>query len=85
MPAAHDVVVIGGGAVGAACARELAVLGRRPLVLDPGAPGGLCPGCLLRLAEHAANSANGPPASTASTAANPDQAETRDGAEWRLV
>ena len=39
MPAAHDVVVIGGGAVGAACARELAVMGRRPLVLDPGATG----------------------------------------------
>ena len=39
MPTAHDVVVIGGGAVGAACARELAVRGRRPLVLDPAAPG----------------------------------------------
>jgi glycine oxidase len=37
--AAHDVIVIGGGAVGAACARELALCGRRPLVLDSSAPG----------------------------------------------
>jgi glycine oxidase len=32
----RDVVVIGGGAVGAACARELAISGRRVLVLEPG-------------------------------------------------
>jgi glycine oxidase len=31
-----DIIVIGGGAVGAACARELAVTGRRVLVLEPG-------------------------------------------------
>lgn len=31
-----DVIVIGGGAVGAACARELALEGRRVLILDPG-------------------------------------------------
>jgi glycine oxidase len=36
----HDVVVIGGGAVGAACARELALAGRRVLVLDPGGESG---------------------------------------------
>jgi glycine oxidase len=36
VPSTHDVIVIGGGAVGAACARELAVAGRRVLVLDPG-------------------------------------------------
>ncbi len=39
MSTTHDVVVIGGGAVGAACARELALVGWKPLVLDPGAPG----------------------------------------------
>lgn len=39
MTVAHDVVVIGGGAIGAACARELAVAGRRPLVLDAGTRG----------------------------------------------
>ncbi|MBA2628184.1 MAG: glycine oxidase ThiO [Gemmatimonadales bacterium] len=39
MLATHDVVVIGGGAVGAACARELALGGRRPLVLEPAAGG----------------------------------------------
>lgn len=32
----HDVIVIGGGAVGAACARELASAGRKVLILDPG-------------------------------------------------
>jgi glycine oxidase len=32
----HDVIVIGGGAVGAACARELAATGRSVLVLEPG-------------------------------------------------
>jgi glycine oxidase len=31
-----DIVVIGGGAVGAACARELAASGRKVLVLEPG-------------------------------------------------
>ena len=34
--AAYDVIVIGGGAVGSASARELARSGRRVLVLDPG-------------------------------------------------
>ena len=36
MPSSHDVIVVGGGALGAACARELALEGRRVLVLDPG-------------------------------------------------
>jgi glycine oxidase len=36
VPSTHDVIVIGGGAVGAACARELASAGRRVLVLEPG-------------------------------------------------
>jgi glycine oxidase len=36
----YDVIVIGGGAIGAACARELAVAGRRVLVVDPGEPAG---------------------------------------------
>ena len=36
----HDVIVIGGGAVGAACARELAASGRRVLVIDPGGDSG---------------------------------------------
>jgi glycine oxidase len=31
-----DVIVVGGGAIGAACTRELAASGRRVLVLDPG-------------------------------------------------
>lgn len=34
MTATYDVVVIGGGAVGAACARELAVAGRSVLLID---------------------------------------------------
>ncbi|MCU0620827.1 MAG: FAD-dependent oxidoreductase, partial [Gemmatimonadales bacterium] len=33
-----DVIVVGGGAVGAACARELAQGGRQVVVLDRGAP-----------------------------------------------
>jgi glycine oxidase len=32
----YDVIVVGGGAIGAACARELAGTGRQVLVLDPG-------------------------------------------------
>jgi glycine oxidase len=32
----YDVIVVGAGAVGAACARELARAGRRVLMLDPG-------------------------------------------------
>ena len=35
MTEATDVIVIGGGAVGAACARELARAGRRVRILDP--------------------------------------------------
>jgi glycine oxidase len=35
-----DVIVIGGGAVGAACARELALTGRRVLVLERDRPAG---------------------------------------------
>jgi glycine oxidase len=34
--ASYDVVVAGGGPVGAACARELSLTGRRVLVLEPG-------------------------------------------------
>ena len=40
MPYTHDVIVIGGGAVGAACARELAAAGRSVLVLEPGGDSG---------------------------------------------
>ena len=36
MTTSHDVVVVGGGPVGAACARELARAGRRVLLLEPG-------------------------------------------------
>ena len=35
MPESTDVVVVGGGAIGAACARELARSGRRVRILDP--------------------------------------------------
>lgn len=34
--ASYDVIVIGGGAIGAACARELAMSGRRVMILEPG-------------------------------------------------
>jgi glycine oxidase len=34
--ATSDIVIVGGGAIGAACARELAATGRRVLVLEPG-------------------------------------------------
>ncbi len=40
MTAIFDVIVVGAGAVGAACARELAVAGRRVLVVDRGTPDG---------------------------------------------
>jgi glycine oxidase len=36
----HDVVIVGGGPVGAACARELARAGRRVLLLEPGGESG---------------------------------------------
>lgn len=36
MTQAYDVIVVGGGAVGAACARELAEAGRKVLVLERG-------------------------------------------------
>ncbi|HET8624007.1 MAG TPA: glycine oxidase ThiO [Gemmatimonadales bacterium] len=36
MPENYDVVVVGGGVVGAACGRELARNGRRVAILDPG-------------------------------------------------
>lgn len=40
MTETYDVIVVGGGAVGAACARELALSGRRVVVLDPGGDSG---------------------------------------------
>jgi len=40
VPANPDVIVVGGGAVGAACARELAAAGRRVLLVERGAAGG---------------------------------------------
>jgi glycine oxidase len=36
----YDVVVVGGGAIGAACARELAAAGRQVLILEPGGESG---------------------------------------------
>jgi glycine oxidase len=36
----YDVIVVGGGAIGAACARELALAGRRVLVVEPGGESG---------------------------------------------
>ena len=36
MIASYDVIVVGGGPIGAACARELALAGRRVAVLEPG-------------------------------------------------
>ncbi len=36
MHSSHDVIVLGGGAIGAACARELASTGRRVLILEAG-------------------------------------------------
>jgi glycine oxidase len=36
LPPIFDVIVVGGGAIGAACARELAVSGRKVLVLEAG-------------------------------------------------
>lgn len=36
MVASYDVIVVGGGPIGAASARELALAGRRVLVLEPG-------------------------------------------------
>ena len=40
MTTAYDVIVVGGGAVGAACARELALAGRRVLVCERGISSG---------------------------------------------
>jgi glycine oxidase len=36
VPAISDIVIVGGGAVGAACARELALAGRGVVVVEPG-------------------------------------------------
>jgi glycine oxidase len=36
VPSSYDVIVVGGGAIGAACSRELAVAGRKVLVIDAG-------------------------------------------------
>ena len=36
MPDSYDIIVVGGGVVGAACTRELARNGRRVAMLDPG-------------------------------------------------
>ena len=36
MHSTHDVIVLGGGAIGAACARELASTGRKVLILEAG-------------------------------------------------
>lgn len=36
MAPTFDIIVVGGGAIGAACARELAVAGRRVLMVEPG-------------------------------------------------
>jgi glycine oxidase len=36
----YDVIVIGGGAIGAACARELAAAGQRVLIVEPGGESG---------------------------------------------
>jgi glycine oxidase len=36
----HDVIVIGAGAIGAACARELAAAGRHVLLVEPGGDSG---------------------------------------------
>ena len=36
MPASWDVIIVGGGAIGAACARELAHTGRQVLIVDRG-------------------------------------------------
>jgi glycine oxidase len=36
LSSSYDVIVVGGGAIGAACARELAVAGRKVLVMEPG-------------------------------------------------
>ena len=40
MPPTFDVLIIGGGAIGSACARELAVTGRKVLVIEVGTPMG---------------------------------------------
>ena len=36
MASTFDIIVVGGGAIGAACARELALAGRQVLVVEPG-------------------------------------------------